>query len=136
MPTAQAAPTPLFRPQRTAAEQTLLSATPLSVAGEEGSLLARIADHDGAALLQLRDRLSGPIRDRAYSVTHDRLVATLITSGVLRMVWRCPAAFVGDDLRVALPSLAEHRARQWLASTADPTATVLADVTWPRLRCD
>lgn len=93
--------------------------------------MARIADRDGTALLELRDRLGDSVFDRAFGITGDRLVAMLVTSGVLMMVWRCPAAFAGSELRVALPSLAEQRARQWLASTADPTATTLVGLTWP-----
>lgn len=85
--------------------------------------MARIADRDAGALLELRDRLGGVILDRARSVTGDRLVATLVTCGVLMRVWRCPADFTGGDLRTSLLSLAELRATQWLASTDNPTAT-------------
>lgn len=68
-------------------------------------------------------------------MTNDHLVASLVTSGVLMRVWRCPAAFTGDGLQGALLSLAEQRARQWLATTANPAATRLAALTWPNDRC-
>lgn len=96
--------------------------------------MARIANRDSGALLELRDRLGGLVFDRARSVTGDRLVATLVTSGVLMRVWRCPADFTDDDLRASLLSLAELRARQWLASTDNPTATTLAVLTGPEAR--
>jgi hypothetical protein len=95
--------------------------------------VARIADRDAGALLELRDRLGGLIFDRARSVTGDQLVASLVTSGVLMRVWRCPADFTGDDLQMSLLSLAELRARQWLASTDNPAATRLAVLTEPRM---
>jgi hypothetical protein len=93
--------------------------------------VARIADRDSAAMLELRDRLGGVILDRVCGVTGDRFVAGLVTSGVLMRVWRRPGDFSGADLRLALLSLAEQRAHQWLATTADPTATTLTALTWP-----
>ncbi len=38
-------------------------------------------------------------------------------------VWRSPDEFTDADLRTSLLSLAESRARRWLASTDGPTAT-------------
>jgi hypothetical protein len=93
--------------------------------------MARIVDRDSAAMLELRDRLGGSLVDRVQVVTGDPLVADLVTYGVLLRVWRCPADFVGADLRVRLLSLAERRARQWLASTDNPEATTLTAATWP-----
>ena len=96
--------------------------------------MARIADRDVGALLELRDRLGGLIFDRARSVTGDRLVASLVTSGVLMRVWRRPDDFPGEDLRVVLLSMAELRACEWMASTDNPTATTLAVLTGPETR--
>jgi hypothetical protein len=90
--------------------------------GWERPLVARIADGDDKALLELRDRLGDSIFNRALLITNDRMVATFVTTGVLMRVWRCPADFAGRDLPAALLSLAEQRAREW---RSDPPPVVL-----------
>jgi hypothetical protein len=106
----------------------------VSVAGWELPLVARIADGDGAALLELRDRLGESIFDRVLSVTDDRMVATFVTTGVLMRVWRCPAEFAVRDLTAALFALAEERALEWLAAATEPPPVVLRMVTSQRYR--
>jgi len=100
----------------------------------EQPLLARVVARDAGALFELRERLGGPVFDRVRDLTGDRLVASLVTSGVFTWLWRSPADFAGRDLRRSLLAMAASRARQWLASTANPDATRLAAVTWPQAR--
>jgi hypothetical protein len=87
--------------------------------GWERALLARINDGDGDALLELRCRWGEWICGRVYHVTRDWLAASLLTSGVFACLWRTPTDFDPGELRRSLVLLAEQRAHQWLASTAD-----------------
>jgi hypothetical protein len=87
--------------------------------GWERLLLARISAGDGDALLELRWRWGEWICGRVYRVTCDWMAASLLTSGVFVRLWRDPADFDPGGLRHSLLSLAEQRAHQWMASTAE-----------------
>jgi hypothetical protein len=89
--------------------------------GCERSVLVRIGDGDGDALLELRWRWGEWICARLYHITHDWLSASLLTVGVFMCLWRNPVDFDPGGLRHSLLSLAERRARQWVASTAEDT---------------
>lgn len=90
-------------------------------AGWERSVLVRIGDGDADALLELRWRWGEWICARLYHITHDWLSASLLTVGVFMCLWHAPADFDPGELRHSLLSLAERRAHQWMASTAEDT---------------
>jgi hypothetical protein len=92
--------------------------------------VSRIADRDCDALLELRDRLGELLYDRVHQVTDDRLVATFVTSGVLMCVWRRPSDFDANVLVASMLSMAEQRARQWLASSTAPLTIVDSRRPW------
>jgi len=91
-------------------------------AGWDRLLLARISDGDSDALLDLRWRWGEWICGRVCHITHDWMAASFLTAGVFMRLWRAPADFDPCRLRHSLLVLAEHRAYQWLASSADARA--------------
>jgi DNA-directed RNA polymerase specialized sigma24 family protein len=94
--------------------------------------MARIDAGQSDALLELRRRLGVPVFHRAYGITDDATAATLVVAGVFMLVWRRPSDFDADDLEASLLSLADRRARQWLASAGGSTVVEPTVRAWQR----
>lgn len=84
-------------------------------------VLARIGNGDSDALREVRWQWGEWICGRLHGITHDWMSASLLTAGVFVRLWRTPADFAPGGLRHSLLSLAEQRAYQWMASTAEDT---------------